>query len=149
MGTERAVSPAPVRRRPDPGRLERSRPRSYAEWKALGRWGKLPAWEASAPGYMLRLAREEAGLTQRALASVLGVTQQAVAQAERWSANPTVAFIERWAEACGRLLVLRLEDADRAQEPKPVPGIKVPPRRSPSCAVGVGSSALRDGRTAS
>jgi transcriptional regulator with XRE-family HTH domain len=64
-------------------------------------WGKLPSWENDVPGYLLRLARERAGLTQRELAIRLGVTQQAVAQAEQWSANPTVAFLRRWVAACG------------------------------------------------
>jgi DNA-binding XRE family transcriptional regulator len=109
MGAERTVRTSPARRTLNVGSLERSRPRSFAEWRALRRWGKLPEWEASAPGYLLRLAREEAGLTQGALASLLGVTQQAVAQAERWAANPTVAFVERWAKACGGRMVLRIE----------------------------------------
>ena len=109
MGAERAVRTSPARRAFNVGKLKRSRPRSYAEWKALRRWGKLPEWETPAPGYVLRLAREEAGLTQGALASLLGVTQQAVAQAERWAANPTMAFVERWAEACGGRMVLRIE----------------------------------------
>jgi transcriptional regulator with XRE-family HTH domain len=40
-------------------------------------------------------------MTQTQLARALGVTQQAVAQAERWESNPTIEFIERWAAACG------------------------------------------------
>jgi transcriptional regulator with XRE-family HTH domain len=61
----------------------------------------LPAWESSPPGYVLRLDREEAGLTQAALAKKLGCSQQAVAQAERWTSNPTVEFVRRWRKACG------------------------------------------------
>lgn len=82
--------------------LRRSRPRSFPEWSALRRWGKLPVWEREIVGYLLRQLREQAGLSQRALAAALGVSQQAVAQAERWSANPTVNFLRRWAAACGR-----------------------------------------------
>lgn len=88
--------------------LRRGRPRSFAEWHALRRWRKLPDWEMSVPGYLLRLARTEAGLSQRALAECLGVTQQAVSQAERWSSNPTVDLMRRWVEACGRRLELDL-----------------------------------------
>ncbi len=84
--------------------LRRGKPRCYAEWSALKRWGKLPPWEEPSYGYRLREVREGAGLTQKSLASLLGVTQQAVAQAERWSANPTVGFIQAWAEACGASL---------------------------------------------
>ncbi len=76
-----------------PGGVVRSRPRAYAEWKALRRWGRLPAWELPAAGYALRSAREEAALTQVALAARLGISQQAVAQAERATANPSVDFV--------------------------------------------------------
>jgi len=91
--------------------LTRRRPRNFVEWRTLRNWGKLPEREASVPGYLLRVVREEAGLTQAELARSLGVTQQAVAQAERWESNPTVGFIERWAEACNRRLEIRLPAA--------------------------------------
>jgi DNA-binding XRE family transcriptional regulator len=91
--------------------LTRRRPRSFVEWRTLRDWGKLPEREASVPGYLLRVAREEAGLTQAELARSLGVTQQAVAQAERWESNPTIAFVERWAKACNRRLEIRLPAA--------------------------------------
>ncbi len=61
----------------------------------------LPTWEPHPPGYLLRSAREEAGLEQRELARRLGRSQQAVAQAERWASNPTVGFVRRWAAALG------------------------------------------------
>ena len=91
--------------------LTRRRPRSFVEWRTLRDWGKLPEREASVPGYLLRIAREEADLTQAQLALSLGVTQQAVAQAERWESNPTIAFVERWAAACNRKLEIRLPAA--------------------------------------
>ena len=90
--------------------LTRRRPRAFLEWRTLRRWEKLPDREAEVPGYLLRIAREDAGLTQAKLAEHLGITQQAVARAERWSSNPTVGFIQRWARACGRSLELRFED---------------------------------------
>lgn len=77
------------------------RPRGYAEWSALARWGKLPAWEPTVPGYLLRKAREDAGLTQAQMAERLGVTQQAVACAERADANPSFRLLEAWGEALG------------------------------------------------
>jgi transcriptional regulator with XRE-family HTH domain len=68
----------------------------------------LPAWERTSSGYLLRLAREDAGLTQSALAERLGCSQQAIAQSERWDANPTVDHMRRWAEACGKRITISL-----------------------------------------
>ena len=67
-----------------------------------------PDREAFVPGYLLRAARETAGLTQSQLAAKLGVTQQAIARAENWNSNPTVGLMNRWARECGRRLELRL-----------------------------------------
>jgi DNA-binding XRE family transcriptional regulator len=55
------------------------------------------------------MVREEAGLTQRQLADELATTQQAVAQAERWTSNPSVNFMKRWGRACGKLIRVELE----------------------------------------
>ena len=87
--------------------ITRNRPRRFLEWKTLRSWGKLPDRGACVSGFLLRVARESAGLTQAQLALRLEVTQQAVAQAERWDSNPSVAFIKRWAEACGTRLEIR------------------------------------------
>ena len=84
-----------------PPGLTRGRPRAYLEWKTLKRWGRLPERERLVPGFLLRVAREEAGMTQKQLALMLGVSQQAIAQAERWDSNPTISFMRRWAEATG------------------------------------------------
>lgn len=91
-----------------PSGLLRRKPRSYAEWKALRSWRKLPAWELEPPGYLLRVSREMAGLTQLELARRLGASQQSVAQAERWGSNPTVGFMRDWAAASGSELRLSL-----------------------------------------
>lgn len=91
-----------------PPSIKRRRPRDYVEWKCLREWGKIPYWEESPPGYLLRETRERAGFTQRDLAKRLGMTQQAVSQAESREANPTIAFMRRWAEACGLELEIRL-----------------------------------------
>lgn len=94
-------------------RLLRRRPRSYAEWSALARWGRLPPWEPTVPGYLLRQARESAGLTQAEMAERLGVTQQAVARAERADANPSFRLLEAWAEALGSRIRLEIEPEPR------------------------------------
>ncbi len=93
----------------------RLKPRSYAEWRALRRWGKLPSWEETPAGYLLREAREAAGLTQASLAERLGTSQQAVAQAERPNGNPTVSFMRSWARACNAVLTL-----DVRRQPPPL-----------------------------
>lgn len=105
---KRYRGPAGVPVPPAPRGLKRRKPREYAEWRALRQWGRLPPWEIDPLGYRLRGVREEAGLTQAELAARLGVTQQAVSRAEQWSANPTVALVARWAEACGGDLEIRL-----------------------------------------
>ena len=88
--------------------LTRRRPRAFLEWRHLRNWGRLPEREANVAGYLLRCAREDAGLTQAQLARKLGISQQAVARAERWGSNPTVRFMARWAKGCGRRLAIRL-----------------------------------------
>jgi DNA-binding XRE family transcriptional regulator len=109
-GSIRRLSAATPRRLPPfPRGLRRRKPRDFLEWSTLRRWGKLPDWEESSPGYLLREAREKAGLTQRELAVRLGTTQQAVSQAETWEANPTVAFMRRWVESCGGMLEIEIE----------------------------------------
>lgn len=91
--------------------LTRRKPRSFAEWRTLRDWGRLPEREMAVFGYLLRVARESAGLTQAELAKTLGVSQQAVAQAERWESNPTIAFIQRWSSACNCNLKIKLSAA--------------------------------------
>ena len=90
-------------------RLSRKKPRNYIEWRALRLWERLPASERDVPGYLLRLAREEARLTQKQLAEAIETTQQAVAQAERWTSNPSINFMKRWAAACGTRIRIELE----------------------------------------
>lgn len=103
-------APKPRKLPPLSPNILRRRPRDWEKWKTLRRWGKLPPWEELPVGYLLREAREEAGLTQKELADRLGCTQQAVARAERWESNPTVKLLRAWAEATGRRLEIRLTE---------------------------------------
>ena len=89
-------------------KLTRRRPRAYEEWSALKRWEKLPEAELDVWGYLLREAREAAGISQTELSRRLGCSQQAVSQAERWVSNPTANFVADWAKATGVRLELRL-----------------------------------------
>ncbi len=104
--------------------LTRRRPRAFLEWKTLRSWGKLPDREAEVPGYLLRTVRESAGLTQAQLAEQMGITQQAIARAERWSSNPTIAFMRRWARACGQSLELRFAGMAPRLAPNPDDGLQ-------------------------
>jgi DNA-binding XRE family transcriptional regulator len=116
MGTKQSVktylSPKPRRPPPLPLGLVRRKPRAYYEWKTLRGWGQLPDWEESPPGYLLREARERTGLTQAELGERLGCSQQAVARAERWESNPTVAHLRKWAEACRASFEMHLSPHD-------------------------------------
>lgn len=103
--SEKRAGALPSRREFVPSRG--SKPRSFEEWSALRRWNQLPSWEPLRPGYLLRAAREAAGLTQADLAERLGVSQQAIAQAERPNANPRVARLAAWSRALG--VELRIE----------------------------------------
>ena len=94
-----------------PTRLRRRKPRNYVEWRVLRQWGMIPSWEVNPPGYLLREAREIAGLTQESLGTRLGSSQQAVARAERFDSNPTLEFVRAWADALELDLVFELVHA--------------------------------------
>lgn len=104
MGARRSMTGGLGPRRPL--RLNRGRPRSFMEWSTLRRWGKLPSWEVDVPGYLLRQARLDAGLTQQELGERLGISQQAISCAERWESNPTIGLMRSWITACDRRLHL-------------------------------------------
>lgn len=108
--SEKRTGALPPRRAFVPSRG--SKPRSFEEWSALRRWNQLPVWEPLRPGYLLREAREAAGLTQTDLAERLGVSQQAIAQAERPNANPTVGLLAAWSRALGVELRIDLGTLD-------------------------------------
>jgi transcriptional regulator with XRE-family HTH domain len=63
------------------------------------------------PASVLREARQNAGLSQVALAARLGTTQSAVARLETRGSNPRVDTLTRALAACGR--ELRLEARPR------------------------------------
>ena len=85
----------------------------------MKRWGRLPWQEQVVPGFLLREARELAGLSQQELARRLGCSQQAVSQAERWQSNPTVGFMESWAQETGCELILELTSRETARRRAP------------------------------
>jgi transcriptional regulator with XRE-family HTH domain len=70
------------------------------------------------PGAIVRAARREAGLTQRALAERVGTTQSAVARWEAGADSPRLDTLAALLRACGvegDLTFRRHDDVDRAQ----------------------------------
>ena len=60
-------------------------------------------------------ARRRAGLTQRRLAALAGVSQPTVARIESGVTEPTVALMDRLVEACGldlRVSITERDDSD-------------------------------------
>jgi transcriptional regulator with XRE-family HTH domain len=55
-------------------------------------------------GLELRRARRSAGLTQRVLAERMGTSQPAIARAESGLVEPSLDFVDRFAQATGQVL---------------------------------------------
>lgn len=82
------------------------RPSRSLRRPAGGRVIAVPIPQRLALTLALRWARQDAGLTQAALARQLGVSQQAVAKVEHPDANPTLDTLLRVAAALGMSLTL-------------------------------------------
>lgn len=63
---------------------------------------------------MVREARRRAGLTQRNLAGLVGVSQPTVARIESGATQPTVELVDRLIRACGLELRVELAEQDDA-----------------------------------
>src|SRR5437879_1875814 len=63
---------------------------------------------------LVREARLRAGLTQRRLASAIGVSQPTVARIESGATQPSFAQVVRLVEACGLELGVSLTDRDES-----------------------------------
>lgn len=70
------------------------------------RAGAYPAWR------LIREARRNAGLTQKALAEIAGTTQSAVARYEAARTLPDIDTLHRLLAACGQRLELRAVPID-------------------------------------
>lgn len=53
-------------------------------------------------------ARLKKGLTQKELAKKIGTKQSAIARLESGSANPTISFLEKIAQAIGSRLIIQV-----------------------------------------
>lgn len=80
----------------------------------------------------LRAIRKEHGLSQEAVAALMGVSQSAVSQFEHYDANPTLSTIRRYAMAVGARL--RLEVTDDYVQPKSVATLSVKAFSAPPVA---------------
>lgn len=68
-------------------------------------------------GLELSRLRKEAGLTQVEVARRMGTTQPAIARAETgWTTLPSLEWLDRYARAVGKPLVLRVGVAPTADE---------------------------------
>ena len=62
-------------------------------------------------GAMLRLAREDAGMTQEEVARKLGTKKTAISRIENHSEDIRLSTLEKYASAFGKTLKLRLVDS--------------------------------------
>lgn len=62
-------------------------------------------------GSILTERRRRAGLTQRALADLIGIDQSTIASIEKDRRKPSLSVLQRWLEACGaRIRIVGDED---------------------------------------
>lgn len=65
-------------------------------------------------GVMLRMAREDAGMTQEELAQKLGTKKTAISRIENHAEDIRLSTLEKYASAFGKKLNLRLVDSTEA-----------------------------------
>ena len=65
-------------------------------------------------GVMLRIAREDAGMTQEELARKLGTKKTAISRIENHAEDIRLSTLEKYASAFGKTLKLRLVDSTEA-----------------------------------
>jgi transcriptional regulator with XRE-family HTH domain len=63
---------------------------------------------------MLRIAREDAGMTQEDLAKKLGTKKTAISRIENHAEDIRLSTLEKYASAFGKTLKLRLVDSTEA-----------------------------------
>jgi ribosome-binding protein aMBF1 (putative translation factor) len=85
-------------------RLMTMTPDEHAEYERGYRMAALQA----AIGEQVRLAREDAGMSQRDLAQKMGTSQAAIARLEAGGVGATVTTLQRAAEALGLTLTVSL-----------------------------------------
>ena len=91
----------------------RTPPRPRRKLPKGGIWVEVPP--LLAVRLSLRMAREDAGLSQAQLAKRAGVSQPAIAQLEHPDSNPTIQTLQKVARALGASLRVSIELAEGAR----------------------------------
>lgn len=79
----------------------------------------------------LRVARLQAGLSQRGLARAAGTSAAAVNRYERGQVQPTLSVLSRLITACGRQLRLEVSSASSDSDPEIAEEVRLMRQRSP------------------
>jgi predicted RNase H-like HicB family nuclease/DNA-binding XRE family transcriptional regulator len=89
------------------------RPLSRSGAPAKTRLARIPVRAGLAAALTIRWARQDAGLSQKALGELAGVKQQQIAKLEDPDENPTLGTLEKVAKALGLSVHIGLEEAAR------------------------------------
>ena len=98
------------------------KPEKHASALAKANLLTVPIAAGLAAALSVRWARTDAGLSQKALAELAGVSQQQIAKLENPDENPTVGTLEKVAKALGLQLSLALDQpipAESVHGPRP------------------------------
>jgi transcriptional regulator with XRE-family HTH domain len=86
-------------------------------------------------GHMLRVAREDAKLTQTQLAERLGTHKSAISRMENHAEDIRLSTLQRYAEAVGRILKLDLIPESEGTIPKAIRGYQEELAAAPPASV--------------
>ncbi|HEY0025180.1 MAG TPA: helix-turn-helix transcriptional regulator [Longimicrobium sp.] len=86
-------------------------------------------------GHMLRVAREDAKLTQAQLAERLGTHKSAISRMENHAEDIRLSTLQRYAEAVGRILKLELMPESEGTIPKAIRGYQEALAAAPPASV--------------
>jgi DNA-binding XRE family transcriptional regulator/predicted RNase H-like HicB family nuclease len=94
------------------------RPVSRSGAPARKRLARIPVRAGLTAALTIRWARQDAGLSQKALGALAGVKQQQIAKLEDPDENPTLETLEKVAKALGLSVHIGLQEAARVSLPR-------------------------------